>query len=332
MADIRIGISGWRYEPWRKVFYPPDVPQRAELEFAAKHFSSIELNGTFYSLQRPEYFARWYAETPAGFVFALKGGRFITHLKKLRDIDSALANFFASGVLALEDKLGPVLWQFPESMPADLERFAHFFGQLPRDTQAAAALARRHDARLEGRSLTRSQERRPLRHAVEIRNRELATPEFIALLRREQIGWVIADTAGRWPYAEDVTSDFVYIRLHGDKALYQSGYSKRATERWAERIKLWRGGAEPADARRIDPATRATPAARDVFVYFDNDIKVHAPFDALGLQRAVGLGTFQPDAPLAGRRRPGKLHVLEQPRTDGFMQRQKPQKNQRPRS
>src|SRR5262245_60644059 len=118
MAAIRIGISGWRYEPWRKVFYPPDLPQRCELEFAAKHFPSIELNGTFYSLQRPEYFARWREETPEGFVFAVKGARFITHLKKLRDVESPLANFFASGVLALEEKLGPVLWQFPESMPA----------------------------------------------------------------------------------------------------------------------------------------------------------------------------------------------------------------------
>jgi uncharacterized protein YecE (DUF72 family) len=321
MAAIRIGISGWRYKPWRKVFYPADVPQRAELEFAARHFPSIELNGTFYSLQRPEYFARWHAETPPGFVFALKGGRFITHLKKLRGIDDALANFFASGVLALEDKLGPVLWQFPESMPADLERFAEFFAKLPRDTQAAAALARKHDARLEGRSLTRSQQRRPLRHAVEVRNRELATPEFIALLRREQIGWVVADTAGRWPYAEDVTSDFVYIRLHGDKALYQSGYSNGAIERWAERIERWQAGAEPAAAQRIDPATPAVPTARDVFVYFDNDIKVHAPFDALRLQRALGLGTFQADAPLATRRRPGKLHVREEPRTDGFLRR-----------
>ncbi|HKP59024.1 MAG TPA: DUF72 domain-containing protein [Polyangiales bacterium] len=321
MADIRIGISGWRYEPWRKVFYPPDLPQRAELEFAARHFPSIELNGTFYSLQRPEFFARWYAETPPGFVFALKGGRFITHMKKLRDIDTALANFFASGVLALEDQIGPVLWQFPEHMPADLERFADFFAKLPRDTRAAAALASRHDSRVEGRSLTRSRQLRALRHAVEIRNPALATPEFIALLRREDIALVIADTAGRWPYAEDITSDFVYIRLHGDKALYQSGYSDAATRRWAERIQLWRAGGEPADARRIDSATRAAERPRDVFVYFDNDIKVHAPFDALRLQRAVGLGTFQPDAPLAGRRRPGKLHVREAPRTNGFMQR-----------
>ena len=314
MAEIRIGISGWRYAPWRKVFYPPDVPQRAELAFAARHFPSIELNGSFYSLQRPEYYARWYDETPPGFVFALKGGRFITHLKKLRDVDSALANFFASGVLALQDKLGPVLWQFPENMPADLERFAEFFAKLPRDTRQAAALARKHDARLDGRSLTSSREHRPLRHAVEVRNRALATPEFMELLRRNSIAWVIADTAGHWPYAEDITSDFVYIRLHGDKALYQSGYTNSATERWAARITAWHAGSEPADALRIAAAScNAIPRA--VYVFFDNDIKVHAPFDALGLQRALGLGTFQPDAPLAGRRRPGRLYVREEPVT-----------------
>jgi uncharacterized protein YecE (DUF72 family) len=323
MAAIRIGISGWRYEPWRKVFYPAELPQRAELEFAAQHFPSIELNGSFYSLQRPAYYERWYAQTPPGFVFSLKGGRFITHLKKLRDVDEALANFFASGVLALRDKLGPVLWQFPESMPANLERFAEFFAKLPRDTQRAARLARNHSARLNGRSLTRSSETRALRHAIEIRNPACVTPEFMALLRREQIAWVIADTAGRWPYAEDMTSDFVYIRLHGDKALYQSGYSRRAIEHWAQRIELWSRGVEPNDAQRVDVAASGLPVSRDVFVYFDNDIKVHAPFDALALQRALTLPPWQAGARMSQRRRPGRLLVREQPRSGGFLERQK---------
>jgi uncharacterized protein YecE (DUF72 family) len=317
MAAVRIGISGWRYVPWRKVFYPKELPQRRELEFAAQHFRSIELNGSFYSLQRPDYYADWYSQTPRGFIFAVKGGRFITHMKKLRDIDEALANFFASGVLVLRDKLGPVLWQFPENMPADFDRFAEFFAKLPRDTERAAELAKRHSARLKGRCSTVTDAKRRIRHAVEIRNRACATPEFIALLRRHRIGWVIADTAGKWPYAHDVTSDFVYIRLHGDKALYQSGYSERALDDWAAKIEAWRNGGEPANAQRIaGPAPLR--AARDVYAYFDNDIKVHAPFEALALDRKLGNPVWQTGAPLVGRRRPGKLHVREEPRT-GFL-------------
>lgn len=319
MTSIRIGISGWRYKPWRKVFYPDRLPQARELEFAAQHFRSIELNGSFYSLQRPEYYAQWYAQTPAKFVFALKGGRFITHMKKLRNIDDALANFFASGVLALRDKLGPVLWQFPENMPADLERFEEFFEKLPHDTESAARIARKHAPALEGRALTRTDKARKLRHAVEIRNPACATPELIALLRRAHVAWVIADTAGHWPYAEDVTSDFVYIRLHGDQALYASGYSDEAIARWAERIACWSRGKEPADARRISRAPAPLRAARDVYAYFDNDVKVHAPFDALALQRALALPVWQADAPLLDQRHPGKLAIDEEPRAGGFL-------------
>jgi uncharacterized protein YecE (DUF72 family) len=305
MSAIRVGISGFRYAPWRNVFYPSKLPQRAELAFAAQYFPSIELNGSFYSLQRPEYYAQWYEETPRGFVLALKGGRFITHMKKLRGVDAALANYFASGVLALREKLGPILWQFPENMPADPGRFTAFFDKLPRDTAAAARLARAHEARLKGRSLTATDRTRRLRHAVELRNPASATPDFIALLKRYRVAWVVADTAGRWPYAEDITSDFVYARLHGDKTLYQSGYSEAALERWAKRVQSWSQGSEPTDARRIAAQPARRRAARDVFVYFDNDVKVHAPFDALALQRALGLPVWQRTAPALARHHPG---------------------------
>lgn len=311
---IRIGISGWRYEPWRKVFYPPGLAQARELAFAAQHFRSIELNGSFYSLQKPEYYAAWYEQTPRGFVFALKGGRFITHMKKLRAVDDALANFFASGVLALRDKLGPVLWQFPENMPANFERFAEFFEKLPRDTEDAAKLARKHTPLLKGRSLTRTDAARKLRHAVEIRNPSCATPEFIALLRKHRIGWVIADTAGQWPHAEDVTADFVYIRLHGDEALYESGYTDAALARWAARISRWHAGGEPDDAIRLSDKRAAARKARDVYAYFDNDAKVHAPFDALALQRALDLPAWQSDAPMYEQRHPGPLLIEEEVR------------------
>jgi uncharacterized protein YecE (DUF72 family) len=318
-GEIRVGISGWRYPPWRKVFYPEGLVQARELEFAAKHFPSVEINGSFYSLQKPEYYASWYERTPPGFVFAVKGGRFITHMKKLRDVDTALANFFASGVLALRDKLGPILWQFPEQMPADLGRFEAFFAALPRNLREISTLARKHAPLLRGRAFVGDAQlagAQPVRHAVELRNPASATPQLIELLRRYGIAWVFADTAGRWPYAEDLTSDFVYVRLHGDEALYVSGYSEPALQRWAQRIQHWSRGKEPADAVRLAPRLAAGQRlrSRDVYVYFDNDVKVHAPFDALALQRALGLPPWQGEATLATRKHPNPDLELELPR------------------
>ncbi len=212
---IRIGISGWRYPPWRRgAFYPQGLPQRRELAYAAGLFATIEINGTFYSLQRPERFAEWHAATPRGFVFAVKGGRFITHMKKLKDVEAPLANFFASGVLRLKEKLGPILWQFPPNLGFDEARFEAFFALLPRDTDAAARLARRHDHRVAGRAFFEAQPTRSIRHAVEIRHESFRTPRFVALLRRHRIALVFADAVG-WPYFEDVTADFLYLRFHG---------------------------------------------------------------------------------------------------------------------
>jgi uncharacterized protein YecE (DUF72 family) len=288
MAKVRIGISGWRYAGWRGSFYPEGLPQRRELEFAAQHFDSIEINGSFYSLQRPEAYARWYAETPAEFLFAVKGSRYITHMLKLRNVEVALANFFASGLLGLEEKLGPILWQLPPQLGFD-DRLEPFIELLPRDTWRAAELARGHDARLRGRSLTASGARRRLRHAVEVRHPSFCCPEFIQLLRRQRVGLVVADTAGRWPYLEDVTADFVYVRLHGDEKLYESGYGAAALRRWSERVRAWSAGGEPGDARRVGPARASRASGRDVFVYFDNDAKVCAPYDATALRRELGL-------------------------------------------
>ncbi|MGH8269029.1 MAG: DUF72 domain-containing protein, partial [Steroidobacteraceae bacterium] len=151
MATIRIGVSGWRYAPWRGLFYPPGLPQRAELAYASRRFPTIELNGSFYSLQRPESYAQWYAETPDGFVFSVKGGRYITHMLRLRGIEQPLANFFASGVFNLREKLGPILWQLPPNFKYDRERMERFFRLLPRDTEAARTLARRRSAWMKGR-------------------------------------------------------------------------------------------------------------------------------------------------------------------------------------
>jgi uncharacterized protein YecE (DUF72 family) len=277
-----VGISGWTYAGWRGVFYPEKLPHKRELEHASRKMASIEINGSFYSLQRPTSYRRWYEETPPGFVFAVKGSRFITHMKKLRDVETPLANFFASGVLRLAEKLGPILWQFPERMPADLERFERFLELLPKTSVQAAALAERHDERLAGRAWPEADADTPLRHAFEIRHPGLLGPEFVELLRRHNAALVFADTAGRWPYAEDVTADFVYVRLHGAEELYASGYTDAQLDWWAARIREWRRGCEPADRSCVSPGT-ARRTARDVFVYFDNDAKVHAPFDAMRL-------------------------------------------------
>jgi len=288
---VRVGISGWRYTPWRGLFYPPGLRQRSELAFASRMLPSVEINGSFYSLQRPELYAEWHDETPDDFVFAIKGSRYITHMLKLKDVRTPLANFFASGVLRLGKKIGPFLWQFPPQMGFQPDRFEAFFSMLPRDTEAALALARQHDERLEGRAWLEIDRRRPLRHAIEIRHPRFVDPAFIALLRRHGVALVVADTAGRWPLLEDLTADFVYVRLHGDKELYASGYSDAALDRWAERIDVWRRGAQVADARLASAQPAPRRARRDVYCYFDNDVKVHAPYDAAHLAARLGVST-----------------------------------------
>ncbi|MGN6610956.1 MAG: DUF72 domain-containing protein [Angustibacter sp.] len=279
--DVRIGISGWTYAPWRRVFYPVGLPQRLELEYASRRMSTIEINGSFYSLQHKDSWQKWYDATPPGFVFAVKGPRFVTHMKKLRDVETPLANFFASGVLALGEKLGPVLWQLPPNLGFNPEVLAAFIDLLPRTTDAAAELATRHDARMEGRALTTAPVSQRIRHAFEIRHRTFHDPAFVELLRERDVALVRADTGGRFPELDDVTSDFAYLRLHGAEELYTSGYDDPALDVWAARIRTLRAGGTPADGVRL---ARAAPRRhREVFVYFDNDVKVRAPVDALAL-------------------------------------------------
>ena len=281
-GQVRIGISGWTYAPWRGDFYPPKLPQKGELAYAAGIFNSIEINGTFYSLQRPESFAKWAAETPKDFVFSVKAPRYITHIRRLREVEKPLANFLASGVLRLGDRLGPILWQFPPSFRFDPELLEAFFAMLPQDTDAAVALARRRERRMSGRAWLKTDKKRRLRHAIEIRHESFRTPAFIALLRAYRIGLVCADTV-EWPRLMDLTADFIYCRLHGSEELYASGYDAAALDRWAARIAAWARGREPADAERVIDKPAPKRARRDVFVYFDNDTKVRAPFDAQSL-------------------------------------------------
>jgi uncharacterized protein YecE (DUF72 family) len=270
VPQTRIGISGWTYPPWRGVFYPAGLAHRRELEFASRHVGSIEINGTFYALQRPDSFRAWAEQTPESFVFSVKGGRFITHLKKLRDVDTALANFFASGVLALGPKLGPLLWQLPPNLGYDADRLAGFLSLLPRTTSAAAELAARHDARVADRAWVTTDADRPVRHALEVRHASYQTPAFLDLLRAQDVAVVTADTAGKWPLIEEPTADFRYVRLHGAEELYTSGYTDEALDSWATKVRSW--GKDG-----------------DVFVYFDNDVKVRAPFDAMGLMHRLDL-------------------------------------------
>lgn len=285
-GEVRIGISGWTYKPWRGVFFPKKLTQKRELEYAAHTFSSIEINGTFYSLQRPSSYEAWAARTPENFVFSIKGSRYITHLRRLREIEAPLANFFASGMLKLGPKLGPILWQFPPNFQYSHDLIENFFALLPVDTGAAAELGSRHDGLVKGRTFLEVDQNRRMRHAMEIRHPSFVTPEFIRLLRKYKVALVCADTV-EWPRLMDVTSDFIYCRLHGSEVLYSSGYDDAAIAEWAERVTTWAQGGESKDGDFASSKPAALRAKRDVFVYFDNDAKVRAPRDAKKLAGRV---------------------------------------------
>ena len=267
-ASVRVGTSGWRYASWRGDFYPRGLAQRRELEYIGSQFSTVELNGSFYSLQKPASYLRWRDAVPDGFVFAVKGSRYVTHMLRLRNVETALANFFASGVLALRGSLGPVLWQLPEREEFDAEVLDAFLMQLPRTTAAALALARQHDERLDGRAWLEEVEDRPIRHALEPRAESFRAAGDV--LRAHGVAMVCADTAGRFPRFDEVTADFAYLRLHGAQELYSSGYTAAELDEWAALIR--------GLARR---ETGSSP--HDVYVYFDNDARGHAPHDALAL-------------------------------------------------
>lgn len=264
-GTVLIGTSGWVYPHWRKgAFYPQGTPQKKELGHLSGLVQSVEINASFYSLQRPSSYESWRAQTPEGFVFSVKGSRFVTHMKRLLEPEVTLANFFASGLLALGPKLGPLLWQLPPNFGFDVERVSAFLDALPRTTAEAAALAERHDERLDGRAHTTTDADRPLRHAFEVRHPGFACQEFTDLMRAKDAAIVVAAAAGDWPHIEEVTTDFVYIRLHGDDELYASGYSDEALDDWARKIRAWR-------------------ESGDVYAYFDNDARGHAPKDAQSL-------------------------------------------------
>ncbi len=280
VTDIRIGTSGWNYPHWRNEFYPSGLPARRQLEYLSGRLDSVEINGSFYSLQRPSSYRQWRDVTPAGFLFAVKGGRFLTHNKKLLDVRGPLANFLASGPLALGDKLGPFLWQLPPVLRFSPARMSDFFALLPRTVADAESIARECDDRLTNRfgqdPVTASATLAPghrLRHAVEVRHPSFVDDAFYELCEAAGVAVVLADTAGKFPWIERPTADFGYFRLHGSQQLYASGYTDAELDQWAQRIDDW----------------RRKPGVRAIYVYFDNDFESHAGFDALRLRRRLGL-------------------------------------------
>jgi uncharacterized protein YecE (DUF72 family) len=255
---IRVGIGGWTFQPWRGPFYPKGLAQARELGFASRAVTAIEINGTFYGSQKPESFRKWHDETPEDFVFSLKGPRFATNRRELATAGESVGRFFASGVLELKDKLGPVLWQMAPTKKFDPGDFEGFLTLLPRE--------------IDGRAI---------RHVVEVRHESFAVPEFVTLLRKHQMPVVYADSDD-YPAIADVTGDFVYARLQRAAEAEPAGYPGDQLDAWAERARVWAAGGTPADL----PTVAAKPAAkrqRPVFLYMINGAKVRAPAAAQAL-------------------------------------------------
>jgi uncharacterized protein YecE (DUF72 family) len=293
MSDIRVGVSGWAYPEWRGVVFPEGLVQKRELQYLGERMNSIEINGTFYSLQSPKSFQKWLGETPDELLFAVKGSKFITHQKKLKDVRIPLATFFASGVLCLGERLGPILWQFSPWYRFDAERIDEFLKLLPRTSGEAAKLSKENTIKVKEKSWTEVVADVKLRYAFEPRHESFFCQEFVDLLSKHNMSLAFADAADKFGYAEDVTADFVYIRLHGDEELYLSDYRDTELDRWAKRIKTWQRGTEPRDAKKISKA-KPPRQERDVYVYFDNSMAGHAFFDATYLAGALGIKLKSP--------------------------------------
>ena len=260
---IRAGIGGWDYDPWRQTFYPADVPKKKQLEYASRHLTAIEVNGTFYRLQTPAVFAKWRDEAPDDFVFCIKAPRYIVQRKVLADAGSAIERFLNSGLTELGPKLGPILWQMQPSYGFDATDLERFFEFLP--------------ATLNGVRL---------RHALEVRHKSFLSPDLIALARRFHVGTVFVDSDS-YPRFADVTGDFAYARLRRAQAEIETGYPEHALDEWIERARAWARGGVPADLPRID-GTNAAEQPRDVFMFFINGAKERAPAAAMRLIAKLG--------------------------------------------
>ncbi len=285
MASIRIGMSGWTFDGWKGEFYPKGLSAKKELAFASRKVNSIELNGTFYRLQTPTSFQKWHDETPDDFVFSVKAPQYITHIRRLKEVEEPLATFLASGPLCLGKKLGPILWQFPPNVVLKDDRFEKFLKLLPKDTKSAAKYSKGHSDKIKS-AHTKCDVDQPLRHAFEFRHPSFANPDFLAMLREHNVAFVFAHSGEKNIYLEDLTADFVYARMHGQEKEFKKGYTKEKLEWFADRVALWTTGKQPKDAHTIADAKPAS-VKRDAFIYFDNESKVYAPRDALKLAQLL---------------------------------------------
>jgi uncharacterized protein YecE (DUF72 family) len=258
-GQIHVGIGGWTFEPWRGAFYPKGLPHSKELAYAGGRLTSIEVNGTFYRTQTPATFCKWASEVPEGFVFALKGPRFATNRRVLKEAGDSIERFLDSGVVELGDRLGPLLWQFAPTKKFDAADFGGFLELLPE--------------RFDGRRL---------RHAIEVRHDSFCTAEFVALLRRFAMPAVFTDHV-TYPSIADVTGNFVYARLQRGKDTVPTAYPSKQLVAWAERLRVWSQGKLPKDLPRLDAAHTPKPAPRDVFAYVIHEGKVRAPAAAMAL-------------------------------------------------
>jgi uncharacterized protein YecE (DUF72 family) len=262
-GKIRAGIGGWTFEPWRGVFYPDDLVQSKELHYASRQLPVIEVNGTYYSTQKPATFQKWAADTPDDFVFTLKGPRYATNRRVLAEAGDSIARLLESGVTELGQKLGPLLWQFAPTKKFDAADFGKFLDLLP--------------ATFDGQTL---------RHAVEVRHASFATADFIALAREKSVAIVFADHA-TYPAIADVTSGFVYARLQTGNDIIPTAYPPAALDKWAARAKVWAQGGVPDDLPVVDPGSKPERRLRDTFVFFIHEGKVRAPSAAKAFMERI---------------------------------------------
>ncbi|MFV0624214.1 DUF72 domain-containing protein [Sphingomonas sp. ac-8] len=263
MTDVRVGIGGWSFPPWRGTFYPEGLAQKRELEFASRAVTAIEINATYHGSQKPASFANWAKTAPEDFVFAVKGSRYVTNRKVLREAGESVQRFLDQGLVELGDKLGPILWQFMATKKFEPEDFAAFLRLLPAKHDGIA-----------------------LRHAVQVRHESFAVPEFVALARDAGVAIVFADSA-RYPAIADVTADFVYARLEAAEEAEPQGYAPAALDRWAEAAKTWAAGSVPEGLPYVD-ATPPPRVPRETFVFCINGAKVRAPAAAQALIARLG--------------------------------------------
>ncbi|MFL6549396.1 MAG: DUF72 domain-containing protein [Povalibacter sp.] len=257
-GQIRVGIGGWNYEPWRETFYPPTVTKKEELEYASRKVTGIEINSTFYRLQKPEVFAKWRDSTPDDFMFSVKAPRFVAQRRVLAEAGPHIERFLNSGVTELKRKLGPILWQLDPKHAFDSEDMERFLALLPAQAHGLA-----------------------LRHALEVRHESFATKEFIALARAHNVTVVLEDDE-EYPGFADATGDFIYARLRRSISTEPTGYSSAALKQWAKRVVSWSTGDEPTDLPRVEKIAKAAKP-RDVFIYFINGAKERAPAAAMKL-------------------------------------------------